>query len=94
MFYVQIYVTRGLCQHYLHDMATHTQSYEKVLPADMSVDSPSYACLLGNLLEAVGVALARPACPYDMVHKCIFFLFVFLQKNLCWLFNYIILFRL
>ncbi|XP_076930594.1 E3 ubiquitin-protein ligase UPL6-like [Bidens hawaiensis] len=61
----EIYVTRGLCQHYLHDMATH-KSYEKVLPADMSVDSPGYACLLGNLLEAVGVALARPACPYDM----------------------------
>ncbi|XP_076935775.1 E3 ubiquitin-protein ligase UPL6-like isoform X2 [Bidens hawaiensis] len=62
----EIYVTRGLCQHYLHNMATCTESYEKVLPADMSVESPGYTCLLGNLLEAVGVALARPACPYDM----------------------------
>ncbi|XP_076944052.1 E3 ubiquitin-protein ligase UPL6-like [Bidens hawaiensis] len=62
----EIYVTRGLCQHYLHNMATCTQSYEKVLPSDMSVESPGYACLLGNLLEAVGVAFARPACPYDM----------------------------
>ncbi|KAM0043757.1 putative ubiquitin-protein ligase E3B/C [Helianthus debilis subsp. tardiflorus] len=62
----EIYVSRGLCQHYLHNMATCTHSYEKVLPADISVEFPGYACLLGNLLEAVGVALARPACPYDM----------------------------
>ncbi|MFS7962547.1 hypothetical protein Hanom_Chr08g00727941 [Helianthus anomalus] len=62
----EIYVSRGLCQHYLHNMATCTHSYEKVLPADISVEFPGYACLLGNLLEAVGVALARPTRPYDM----------------------------
>lgn len=48
-------------------MAACTQSYEKVLPVDISAEFPGYACLLGNLLEAVGVALAHPACPYDMV---------------------------
>ncbi|KAL8256250.1 hypothetical protein R6Q59_031317 [Mikania micrantha] len=62
----EIYVSQGLCQHYLHNMATCTHSYGKVLPVYTSVKSPSYACLLGNLLEAVGVALARPACPYEM----------------------------
>lgn len=62
----EIYVSRGLCQHYLHKMATCTQSYEKLLPVNTSVEFPGYACLLGNLLEVVGVALARPACPFDM----------------------------
>ncbi|KAL8244543.1 hypothetical protein R6Q59_010801 [Mikania micrantha] len=62
----EIYVLRGLCHHYLHNMATCTQSYEKVLPVDISSEFPGYACLLGNLLEAIGVALSRPACPYDM----------------------------
>lgn len=62
----EIYVSQGLCQHYLHSMSTCTQSYEKILPADISPEFPGYACLLGNLLEAVGVALARPACPSDM----------------------------
>lgn len=68
-FYVKIYVSPGLCQHYLHKMAACTQGYEKVLPADMSTEFPGYACLLGNLLEAVGVALAKHVCPYDMVRK-------------------------
>ncbi|KAK9075671.1 hypothetical protein SSX86_003997 [Deinandra increscens subsp. villosa] len=62
----EIYVLQGLFQPYLHNMATCTRSYENVLPVDLSVEFPSYACLLGNLLEVVGVALARPACPYDM----------------------------
>ncbi|XP_024984983.1 E3 ubiquitin-protein ligase UPL6 isoform X1 [Cynara cardunculus var. scolymus] len=62
----EIYVSRGLCQHYLNKMATCTKSYEKVLPIDISAEFPAYACLLGNLLEAVGVALTRPACSYDM----------------------------
>ncbi|KAI3821618.1 hypothetical protein L1987_09187 [Smallanthus sonchifolius] len=62
----EIYVLRELCQHYLHNMATSTLSYEKVLPVDISAEFPGYACLLGNLLEAVGVALSRPACPNDM----------------------------
>nr|XP_043633953.1 E3 ubiquitin-protein ligase UPL6 isoform X2 [Erigeron canadensis] len=62
----KIYVLQGSCQHYLRKMATCTQSFDKVLPADISAEYPGYACLLGNLLEAVGVALANPACQRDM----------------------------
>ncbi|KAI3687053.1 hypothetical protein L1987_80743 [Smallanthus sonchifolius] len=62
----EIYVLQGLCQHYLRNKATSTLSYEKVLHVDISAEFPGYACLLGNLLEVVGVALSRSACPCDM----------------------------
>ncbi|XP_071726408.1 E3 ubiquitin-protein ligase UPL6-like [Rutidosis leptorrhynchoides] len=48
-------------------MAACTQSYETVLPVDISPEFPSYACLLGNTLEVMKDALAWDACPYDMV---------------------------
>ncbi|GJR37050.1 E3 ubiquitin protein ligase UPL6 [Tanacetum coccineum] len=60
------YLKEGLCQHYLHKMARCTQSHEKVLPVDISKEFPGFACLLGNLLEAVAVALAQPSCPSEM----------------------------
>ncbi|XP_071706652.1 E3 ubiquitin-protein ligase UPL6 [Rutidosis leptorrhynchoides] len=62
----EVYVSHGSCQHYLHRMAACTQSFETVLPVDISSEFPSYACLLGNTLEVVRDALSRDACPYDM----------------------------
>lgn len=62
----ETYVLKGLCQHYLHKMAKSTQNYETKLPFDISPEFPGYACLLGNLLESVGVSLTRSACSYDM----------------------------
>ncbi|CAH1453191.1 unnamed protein product [Lactuca virosa] len=62
----ETYVSQGLCQYYLHKMATCSQNYEKILPVDISAEFPGYACLLGNLLESVGVALSRPSCSYNM----------------------------
>lgn len=35
------------------------KDHTNVLPNDVSSDFPSYACLLGNLLEAAGVAIAQ-----------------------------------
>lgn len=41
-------------------MALRVKDHTNVLPADISSDFPSYACLLGNLLEAAGVAVSQP----------------------------------
>lgn len=56
----EIFATPGLSQHYVHQMALCVKDHTNVLPADISSDFPGYACLLGNLLEAAGVAFTQP----------------------------------
>ncbi|KAK4425990.1 E3 ubiquitin-protein ligase UPL6 [Sesamum alatum] len=56
----EIFAAPRLSQHYVHQMALCVKDHTNVLPADISSDFPSYACLLGNLLEAAGVAITQP----------------------------------
>ena len=42
-------------------------NHVNVLPSDVSPEYPGYACLLGNIVEAAGVTLLQPACPFEMV---------------------------
>ncbi|GFQ02234.1 E3 ubiquitin-protein ligase upl6 [Phtheirospermum japonicum] len=56
----EIFAAPQLCQHYVHQMALHGKDHKNILPADLSSDFPSYACLLGNLLEAAGVTVTQP----------------------------------
>lgn len=63
----QVFATRGLSQHYIHQMALCVQGHTNVLPNDVSAEYPGYACLLGNMLETAGVSLAQPDCSFEMV---------------------------
>ncbi|XP_057476367.1 E3 ubiquitin-protein ligase UPL6-like isoform X2 [Actinidia eriantha] len=62
----EVFATRGLNEHYIHQMALCVQNHANVLPNDVSTELPSYACLLGNLLETAGVAFSRPDSSFDM----------------------------
>ncbi|TKY72456.1 E3 ubiquitin-protein ligase UPL6 [Spatholobus suberectus] len=62
----QVFAKRGLSQHYIHQMATCVPNLINYLPKDMSDEFPTYACLLGNILETGGIALSRPDCSFDM----------------------------
>ncbi|CAK9136438.1 unnamed protein product [Ilex paraguariensis] len=62
----EVFGTRGLLQHYIHQMALCVQNHANVLPNDISPEFPGYACLLGNLLETAGVAFAEPDCSFDL----------------------------
>ncbi|XP_057809773.1 E3 ubiquitin-protein ligase UPL6 [Salvia miltiorrhiza] len=55
----EIFAAPHLSQHYLHQMVSCVKDHTNVLPGDISSDFPSYACLLGNLLEVAGVAIAQ-----------------------------------
>ncbi|XP_059631989.1 E3 ubiquitin-protein ligase UPL6 isoform X2 [Cornus florida] len=62
----EVFATPGLSQHYIHHMALCVQNHANVLPNDISNEFPCYACLLGNILETVGVAFTQPNCSFDM----------------------------
>ncbi|KAG8658925.1 hypothetical protein MANES_03G208600v8 [Manihot esculenta] len=62
----EVFATRGLSQHYIHQMALCVQGHTNVLPNDVSAEYPGYACLLGNMLETAGVSLAQPDCSFEM----------------------------
>ncbi|XP_050375233.1 E3 ubiquitin-protein ligase UPL6 [Argentina anserina] len=62
----EVFATRGLSQHYIHQMALCMHNHADVLPNDTSVALPSYACLLGNILESSGVALSQPDCSFEL----------------------------
>ncbi|MED6147694.1 E3 ubiquitin-protein ligase upl6 [Stylosanthes scabra] len=62
----QVFAAEGMSQHYIHHMATFGQNIINLLPKDISNQFPSYACMLGNILETSGVALSQPACSFDM----------------------------
>ncbi|XP_040990913.1 E3 ubiquitin-protein ligase UPL6 isoform X2 [Juglans microcarpa x Juglans regia] len=62
----EVFASRGLSQHYIHQMAFCMQNSANILPNDVSAEYPSYACLLGNILETAGVALSQPNCSFEM----------------------------
>ncbi|KAK9288799.1 hypothetical protein L1049_017264 [Liquidambar formosana] len=62
----EVFATRGLSQHYIHQMALCVQNHANVLPNDISTEFPGYACLLGNILETAAVAFSQPDCSFDM----------------------------
>ncbi|KAG4381383.1 hypothetical protein GLYMA_15G137000v4 [Glycine max] len=62
----QVFAKQGLSQHYVHQMATWVPNLISSLPKDISDEFPTYACLLGNILETGGFALSRPDCSFDM----------------------------
>ncbi|XP_074307347.1 E3 ubiquitin-protein ligase UPL6 [Silene latifolia] len=55
-----------LCEHYVHQMSLHIQCHDNVLPKDVSNEYPSYACLLGNLLEAAAGGLSDVDSSFEM----------------------------
>ncbi|KAG5555349.1 hypothetical protein RHGRI_012776 [Rhododendron griersonianum] len=65
LYLMLVFATRGLNEHYIHQMALCVQNHANVLPNDVSTQYPSYACLLGNLLETAGVAFSQPDCSFD-----------------------------
>lgn len=67
IFGTQVFAAQGMSQHYIHHMATFGQNLINLLPKDISNEFPSYACMLGNILETAGVALSQPNCSFDMV---------------------------
>ncbi|XP_075487964.1 E3 ubiquitin-protein ligase UPL6 [Primulina tabacum] len=56
----EIFAAPGLSENYVHQMALCVRDYNNVLPPDISTDSPSYACLLENLLEAAAFTVTQP----------------------------------
>ncbi|XP_020205693.1 E3 ubiquitin-protein ligase UPL6 [Cajanus cajan] len=62
----QVFAEQGLSQHYIHQMATCVPNLINSLPKDISDEFPTYACLLGNILETGGIALSRPDCSFYM----------------------------
>lgn len=63
----QVFAREQLCKHYLHQMSLHVRSHTNILPKDVSAEYPSYACLLGNVLEAAALALSEASCSFEMV---------------------------
>ncbi|RVW26481.1 E3 ubiquitin-protein ligase UPL6 [Vitis vinifera] len=66
IFVIQVFMRRGLSEHYIHQMALCVQNHTNVLPDDISADFPGYACLLGNILETASVFFSQPDCSLDM----------------------------
>ncbi|CAI8590282.1 unnamed protein product [Vicia faba] len=62
----QVFARQGMGQHYIHQMATFVPNLISFLPKDISDEFPTYACLLGNILETGGVALSQPDCSFNM----------------------------
>ncbi|PKI75333.1 hypothetical protein CRG98_004269, partial [Punica granatum] len=62
----EVFATQGYGQYYIHQMTFCMKNYAGVLPKDLSPELPGYACLLGNILETAGVALAQPNCSFEM----------------------------
>ncbi|RDY09330.1 E3 ubiquitin-protein ligase UPL6 [Mucuna pruriens] len=62
----KIFAAEDLSQCYIHQMAKFGQNMINLLPKDISNEFPSYACMLGNILETAGIALSHPDCSIDM----------------------------
>ncbi|KAH9766335.1 E3 ubiquitin-protein ligase UPL6 [Citrus sinensis] len=62
----EVFATGRTSQHYIHQMALCVQNHANVLPHEVSMELPGYACLLGNILETAGVALSQPDCSFEM----------------------------
>lgn len=57
---MQIFASPSVSRHYFHQMKLCMKDHINVLPPDIAIDLPGYACLLGNLLEVAGLAFAQP----------------------------------
>lgn len=62
----EVFARHDLSKHYMHQMTLCIQSQSNVLPNDVSPEYPSYACLLGNVLEAASVALSQAGGSFEM----------------------------
>jgi len=81
-----VFSRHELSKQYIRQMTLCIQSQTNALPNDVSPEYPSYACLLGNILEAASVALSQAAGCFEMVrinHKflSVSFLFCTLQTH-------------
>ncbi|KAL9251575.1 E3 ubiquitin-protein ligase UPL6-like protein [Drosera capensis] len=54
-------------KYYIHQMAHCMRNHSNFLPNDMTPDFPSFACLLGNVLEVASIALSQTETSFDMV---------------------------
>ncbi|CAL0334474.1 unnamed protein product [Lupinus luteus] len=63
---IKVFAAQGLSELYLHQMAMFVPNLISFLPKDVSDEFPTYACLLGNILETAGIALSHPDCSFDM----------------------------
>ncbi|XP_073101038.1 E3 ubiquitin-protein ligase UPL6 isoform X3 [Elaeis guineensis] len=61
-YFKEVFSSRGLGKYYIHQMASCLPNHVRVLPNDAALEYPAHACLLGNLLEAAGVALSERNC--------------------------------
>ena len=50
-------------------MAIYVESHAIMIPNNISKEFPGYACILGNTLEAAGVALSQADCYFEMVRN-------------------------
>lgn len=62
----EVFARHELIRHYMQQMTLCVRSQTNVLPNDVSPEYPSYACLLGNILEAASVALSQADCSFEM----------------------------
>ncbi|KAF6175464.1 hypothetical protein GIB67_021954 [Kingdonia uniflora] len=62
----EVFLSQGLIDFYIHQMAMCVHSHANFLPDDVSREFPGCACLLGNILEVVGASLSRPTCSFDL----------------------------
>uniref|UniRef100_A0A0V0I260 HECT-type E3 ubiquitin transferase n=1 Tax=Solanum chacoense TaxID=4108 RepID=A0A0V0I260_SOLCH len=56
----EIFASPSVSRHYFHQMKLCMKDHINVLPPDIAIDLPGYACLLGNLLEVARLAFAQP----------------------------------
>ncbi|KAF3682690.1 E3 ubiquitin-protein ligase UPL6 [Capsicum annuum] len=61
----EIFASSSVSRHYFHHMTLCMKGHVNVLPPDIAIDLPGYACLLGNLLEVARLAFAQPE-PFTM----------------------------
>ncbi|KAL2922247.1 E3 ubiquitin-protein ligase UPL6 [Bienertia sinuspersici] len=62
----EVFARQQLCKHYMHQMSLSVRNHTKSLPKDVSAEYPSYACLLGNILEAAALALSEADSSFEM----------------------------
>lgn len=70
----QVFARHQVCKHYVHQMSLFVRSQTKSLPKDVSAEYPSYACLLGNILEASALVLSEADSSFEMVLMLKFYL--------------------
>uniref|UniRef100_A0A7N0UEM1 HECT-type E3 ubiquitin transferase n=1 Tax=Kalanchoe fedtschenkoi TaxID=63787 RepID=A0A7N0UEM1_KALFE len=54
----EVFAAQRLSHHYIHLMTLYIQNHVDAMPVDIAPDLPSFACLLGNILEIAPAALS------------------------------------